>query len=61
MQVQDYAAAKPWFERSLRLGPSDNPIAVEYLQIVTRKMLEAVTNAGKPPGGLMPRPAARTE
>jgi O-antigen ligase len=39
----DLAAAKPWFERSLKLEP-DNPIARNYLQIVNTRMQEAATN-----------------
>src|ERR1035437_3714192 len=34
VQTGDFAAAKPWFERSLSLE-RDNPIARSYLQIVT--------------------------
>ncbi len=44
VQLEDYAAAKPWFERSLRLQWNDNPIAVSYLEIANRKLLEAATN-----------------
>ena len=40
-----YAAAKPWFERSLRLRGADNPIAQNYLQICNLRLLEAATNA----------------
>ena len=40
----DFAAARPWFERSLRLEWQDNPIARNYLQIVNSRMLEAATN-----------------
>ena len=45
VQLQDYAAARPWFERSLRLEWEDNPIARNYLAIVERRLLEAATNA----------------
>ena len=34
VQSGNFAAAKPWFERSLRLEGKDNPIARNYLQIV---------------------------
>jgi len=45
VQTGDYAAAKTWFERSLRLGWEDNRIAETYLPIVTGKLLAAATNA----------------
>ena len=44
VHLGDYAAAKPWFERSLRLQGRDNPIARNYLQIADRKLTEAATN-----------------
>jgi hypothetical protein len=44
VQIGDFAAAKPWFERSLRLQWENNPIARNYLQIVHNRMLEAATN-----------------
>ena len=40
----DYAAARPWFERSLRLKYQDNPIARNYLELANRRLLEAATN-----------------
>ena len=40
----DFAAARPWFERSLHLEGNGNPIARNYLQIVNNRMLEAATN-----------------
>jgi O-antigen ligase len=40
VQVEDYAAAKGWFERSLRLKRLDNPIALRYLAIVNQKLKE---------------------
>jgi tetratricopeptide (TPR) repeat protein len=40
----DFAAAKSWFERSLRLEGADNPTAWNYLKIVNSRMLEAATN-----------------
>jgi len=56
VQVQDYAAARSWLERSWRL--EHNLIAESYLQIVNRKIFEAATNAGKPFNGLrLPLPA----
>jgi O-antigen ligase len=44
VNLGDYAAAKPWFERSLRLKGGDNPIARNYLQIAERNLQEAATN-----------------
>jgi tetratricopeptide (TPR) repeat protein len=43
VQLGDFAAAKPWFERSLNLE-RDNATARSYLQIVTSRMQEAATN-----------------
>jgi hypothetical protein len=40
----DFAAAKSWFERSLRLQGQGNDIARSYLPIVNSRMLEAATN-----------------
>jgi O-antigen ligase len=37
----EYAAARPWLERSLRLQAKDNPIAASYLQLVHERLLEA--------------------
>ena len=44
IQLGDYAAAKPWFERSLRLESNDNPIAQNYFNLCTVRMEEAATN-----------------
>jgi tetratricopeptide (TPR) repeat protein len=44
MQMGNNAAAKPWFERSLRLQWDKNPIARSYLQIIQSRLLEAATN-----------------
>jgi O-antigen ligase len=41
IQSGDFAAAKPWFERSLRLQWTDNDTARNYLEIVNNRMLEA--------------------
>jgi O-antigen ligase len=41
IQLGDYRGAKPYFERSLRLKPDDNPIAKSYLGIVDRKLAES--------------------
>jgi Flp pilus assembly protein TadD len=44
METGDFAAARPWFERSLRLQWHDNPIARSYLAIANERMQEAATN-----------------
>jgi len=40
VQTGDYAAAKPWFERSLRLEAHDNDIAQSYLDLVEQRLVE---------------------
>lgn len=37
----EYAAARPWLERSLRLWRKDNEIAAQYLTIANTRLLEA--------------------
>jgi tetratricopeptide (TPR) repeat protein len=49
VQVEDYAAAKQWFERSLKLQRADNLVASSYLEIVNRKLLEGATNQSRVP------------
>lgn len=44
VQSGDYAAARTWFERSLRLQAKENSIARNYLPIVNQRMMEAATN-----------------
>jgi len=44
VDLRDYAAAKPWLERSLRLQWKENPIAEGYLVVVNRWLLEEATN-----------------
>jgi len=44
LQLGDFAGARPWFERSLRLEPQYNPIAQNYLQLANLRLLEAATN-----------------
>ena len=44
VQMRNFAAAKPWFERSLRLQSENNDIAYSYLKVVTRRLMEAATN-----------------
>jgi len=46
VQIGDYAAAKPWFERSLRLEGPGNFISRTYLEIANSRLLEAATNGG---------------
>jgi O-antigen ligase len=50
VQTGDYAAARPWFERSLRLQRESNPIAQNYLDLCNQRLLEAATNTA--PGRL---------
>ncbi len=52
VQIENYAAAKQWFERSLRLEGKDNTIAASYLGIVRQKMLEGTSDKPALPGGL---------
>ena len=40
-QTGDFSAAKPWFQRSLRLKPGDNLLATSYLQIIEQREKEA--------------------
>lgn len=46
IQTGDLAAARSWFERSLRLEWQNNEIANSYLKIVSSRMLDAATNTG---------------
>lgn len=43
-QAGDFAAARTWFERSLRLDKRNNPIAKNYLPIMNSRLQEAATN-----------------
>jgi O-antigen ligase len=50
-QAGDYAAARPWLQRSLQLEPHENPIAESYLALVEKKLAEnAGGNSNLPPG-----------
>ncbi|HTY86260.1 MAG TPA: O-antigen ligase family protein [Candidatus Acidoferrum sp.] len=40
VQIEDYAAARPWLERSLRLEKKGNGAAAPYLEIAERKLTE---------------------
>jgi Lipid A core - O-antigen ligase and related enzymes len=42
--IDDPAASKPWFERSVRLQWEDNPISRTYLQLANQKLMDAATN-----------------
>ena len=44
VQTGDYAAARPWFERSLKLEWKNNPIAENYLALCNRRLLEAAND-----------------
>ncbi len=44
VEAGNYAAAKPWFERSLHLKWEENPIAENYLKIANTRLIEAATN-----------------
>ena len=44
VDLGDYAAARPWFDRSLRLEWKNNSIPRTYLPIVNQRLLEAATN-----------------
>ncbi len=44
VEMGDYAAARPWFERSFRLQREDNVVAQTYLLLVKNRLLEAATN-----------------
>jgi tetratricopeptide (TPR) repeat protein len=44
LESNNFAAAKPWFERSLTLEWMNNDVARTYMPIVNRKLLEDATN-----------------
>ncbi len=44
VETAEYAAARPWLERSLRLS-QNNPIAASYLKIANERLLAAATNS----------------
>jgi len=49
VQLGEYAAARPWLERALRLD--HNALAINYLKICEARLLEAATNGVAAPGG----------
>jgi tetratricopeptide (TPR) repeat protein len=44
VETAEYAAARPWLERSLSLSPT-NTIAASLLKIANERLLETATNA----------------
>jgi Flp pilus assembly protein TadD len=44
VQLGDFAAAKPWFERSRRLEWQGNIIASNYMAIVDQRLADGATN-----------------
>jgi tetratricopeptide (TPR) repeat protein len=55
MELEDYAGAKPWFERSLRLLWKNNPVASNNLVVINRKLRDA---ANRDAAGDRPQPPA---
>ena len=51
VQAGNYAAARPWLDRSLRLEWRDNDIAHFYLDTVERKLVEIASGQGVLPSG----------
>ncbi len=52
VQTGDYAAARPWLERSLRLHWEENGPAASYLEIANRKLAENASGQSLWPTGL---------
>jgi O-antigen ligase len=51
VQVADYAAAREWLARSMRLHWQDNVIGGSYLEISNRKLVEDASGQGLLPAG----------
>ncbi len=51
VQINDYAAARPWLKRSVRLQWQDNPIANTYLDIADQKLLSNASGKNPLPPG----------
>jgi len=51
VQTEDYAAARSWLARSLRLDWKDNVIGRSYLEICERKLVENASGQGLLPAG----------
>lgn len=49
-QIGDYAAAREWFERSLRLEWQENVIARSYLDLTNQRLAESASGKGILPG-----------
>jgi O-antigen ligase/Tfp pilus assembly protein PilF len=49
IQIGDYAAARPWLERSSRLHWQQNGAAASYLEIVDRKLADDASGQGSLP------------
>jgi len=47
IEAGEFAAARPWFERSLMLEAHGNPIAERYLKIANERLLQDATNEVK--------------
>jgi len=52
VQTGDYAAARPWLERSLRLYSQQNGVAASYLEIAERKLAEEASGQSLVPAVL---------
>jgi len=51
VQIGDYAAARPWLERSLRLELNNNDIARSYLELVGQKLAQKASGQNILPAG----------
>ena len=51
VQSGDYAAARPWLIRSLRLQPLENEIAKSYLELAEQKLVENASGKNNLPPG----------
>ena len=40
MQVEEFADARKWFEKSLRLNSFSNELAVAYLKLIDKRLTE---------------------
>ena len=51
VQAGDYAAARPWLQRSLKLQWFDNPTATSYLNLVEQKLRDIAAGKSDRPAG----------
>ena len=51
VQAGDWAAARPWLKRSLRLQWKDNPIAQSYLELAEQKLRSNASGQNRFPAG----------